>query len=75
MIVEKLDNKRWVFVFHDRILPGSLVKITECCLTLLCIKLCHTSCPQELSIYVKDRPLKWLWRRPKVHTRKRNRSF
>ena len=21
---------------------------------LICIKLCHTSCPRELSIYVKD---------------------
>ena len=30
------------------------IEIAECYSTLICIKLCHTSCPQELSIYVID---------------------
>ena len=36
-------------------------------------KLCHKSCPPQLSIYAKD--TKWLWRKPKIHTRDRNRSL
>ena len=76
MIVENKTTKSGYSSFMINVeKPESLLKMTECCSTIICKKLCHTLCPKNFPFVRKIRLLKWLWRKPKIHTRERNRSF